>query len=778
MTFKARLSACAALLALAPASTAFAQTEVNEQVADVITVTTQFREQSLADVPINVSAFNEELIERLDIRNMEDMALFTPGLVIQEQSPNNTGYSLRGITTDSGVSTAEARVAMFQDGLSISRSRGSYVELFDIERLEVAKGPQPTLFGRGALIGGINIIQNKAAFENSASVFAGLGNYDAYEVGGHVNYAIADTYGLRVAAVNRVRDGYIPNLGDGDDLQGRDVLAGRVVFSGEPTSSFSFDLIGNWQQDSGPGSSFKSGVIAPQGGSTNPYSAADLRVIDGFESNQGLGLDRTVWGITALTSWDINPSWNLSTVTGYREYDSVEIFDPLGIGFEALNFGEDATGRQTSHEMRLSFDNGGRFTAFGGVTYFYEANTQRIPAIYNEAVTQALFVRLGQFGNVNTLAGLLGVPASALTDLANPFPYSIAALSQGMGLVPLRPNYTEESANAGSTEALDFFADASFDVTDRLTVTAGLRYTDESKNASGYGGTSMGPNRVTFGQALILTSSPNGAEISSSADFDDWTYRVNAAYEVSDRMNAWVSYARGRSPDLISIDSNSPTLFSTSPAEIVDSLEVGAFFTLDRGTLTASIYESKYDNFRTSVFDPLTSTFVPQNSGSATQRGLELQGDFRITDTLDLMATYSYNLAKFDKTSNGVAQELGGNRFRYAPEHSFSLGARWEVLTRPWGTVTILPSFSWQSHVFTDNDNDRFVGVRQDSYGLLRARVRYDDPSERYFAEIYGNNIADQEYLIDAGNTGAGFGLPTFIAGAPRTYGFRIGASF
>ena len=113
MTFKARLTACAAVLALAPASTAFAQTDVNDQAADVITVTTQFREQSLADVPINVAAFNEELIERLDIRNLEDMALFTPGLVIQEQSPNNTGYSLRGITTDSGTATAEARVAMF-----------------------------------------------------------------------------------------------------------------------------------------------------------------------------------------------------------------------------------------------------------------------------------------------------------------------------------------------------------------------------------------------------------------------------------------------------------------------------------------------------------------------------------------------------------------------------------------------------------------------------------------------------------------------------------------
>lgn len=778
MSMKARLSACAALIALAPASTAFAQTEVNSQVTDVITVTTQFREQSLADVPINVSAFNEELIERLDIRNLEDMALFTPGLVIQEQSPNNTGYSLRGITTDSGTATAEARVAMFQDGLSISRSRGSYVELFDIERLEVAKGPQPTLFGRGALIGGINIIQNKAEFENSASIFAGLGNYDAYEVGGHVNYAIADNYGLRFAAVNRVRDGFIENLGDGDDLQGRDVLAGRVVLSGEPVSTFSFDLIANWQRDNGPGTSFKSGVLAPVGGDTSPYSAADLRLIDGFLNGEPLGLDRWVWGVTALTSWDINPSWNLSTVTGYRAYDSLEIFDPIGGGIEFLNFAEDATGRQTSHEMRLSFDNGGPLTAFGGFTYFYEANTQRIPGIYNEAAVQAFFVGAGSFGDPAVIAGALGVPVAAITDVTNPFPFSIAALTSGLGQVPLRPNYYEEAANAGSTEALDFFADASYAVTDRLTLTAGVRYTDESKQSSGYGGTDMGPNRVTFGPMLILTGTPNFAAVNASADFDAWTYRVNAAYTLTDRINTWVSYARGRSPDLLSLDSNSPTQFSTSPAEIVDSIEAGAFITLDRGTLTASVYRSEYENFRTSVFDPLTSTFTPQNNGEATQTGAEFQGDFRLTDTFDLNVSYSYNMAKFNDTSGGQPQQLGGNRFRYAPEHSVALGARWEVAAGDWGNLTVLPSYSWQSHVFTDNDNDRFVGVRQDAYGLLRARVRYESADEGYFAEVYGNNLTDEEFLIDAGNTGAGFGLPTFIPGAPLTYGFRIGASF
>ena len=210
----------------------------------------------------------------------------------------------------------------------------------------------------------------------------------------------------------------------------------------------------------------------------------------------------------------------------------------------------------------------------------------------------------------------------------------------------------------------------------------------------------------------------------------------------------------------------------------MDSIEAGAFLTLENGTLTASVNRSEYENFRTSVFDPLTSTFTPQNNGEATQTGAEFQGDFRLTDTLDVNISYSYNMAKFNDSSDGQPQELGGNRFRYAPEHSVALGARWEAINQPWGVVSVLPSYSWQSHVYTDNDNDRFVGVRQDAYGLWRARLRYDDPSARYYAEVYGNNLLDEEYLIDAGNTGAGFGLPTFISGAPLTYGVRIGASF
>jgi iron complex outermembrane recepter protein len=782
MSIKSRLSACAAIAALAYAAPALAQSDAEDaprpETRDVITVTTQFRAQSLADVPVNVTAFDTELLDRLDIRNLEDMALFTPGLIILEQSPNNTGYSLRGITTDSGAANAEARVAMFQDGLSITRSRGSYVELFDIERLEVAKGPQPTLFGRGALIGGINIIQNKAVQENTASVFAGYGNFDHREMGGHVNRDLGAGYAFRLAGVLRARDGHIENRGDGDDLQGRHTAAARFVFSGEPTDTFSFHVIANWQEDSGPGTSFKSGVLAAPGLDTSPYTAADLRVIPGFLGGRALGLERTVRGVTLLTEWDLTDALHLSTITGYRDYDSLEVFDPIGAGLNFVNFAEDASGRQTSHEMRLTFDDGGPLTAFGGFTYFYEANTQRVPGIYNEATAQAFFVSTGAFGNPATIATALGVPVSAITDLRNPFPFSIAALSGGMGFVPLRPNYTEESANAGRTEAVDVFADVSYAVTDRLTLTAGVRYTDEDKIASGYGGTSMGPNRVTFGPTLILPATPNGATVTDSASFDAWTWRFVAAYELNDRINTWASFARGRRPDVIALDTGSPTFFSIAPAEIVDSIEAGAFISLDRGTLSGSIFRSKYEDFQSSVFDPTSGTFAPTNAGNATQYGLELQGDFTLGDRADLFFTYAYNLATFDDTANGQPQALAGNRFRYSPEHAVSLGARVSLASGSWGEVSLLPSYSWQSHIYFDNDNQEFVGVRQDSYGLLRARLRYETADRSRFAELFGANLTDEQYLIDAGNTGGAFGLPTFIAGAPRTFGIRVGAYF
>ena len=786
MALKSRLLSAVALVGMmGVCGAANAQQATDESGVDVITVTTQFREQSVADVPINVSAFNEALLEELDIADFEDLAAFTPGLIVQEQSPNNTGYSIRGITTDSGEATSETRVAVFQDGVSITRSRGSYIELFDIERVEVAKGPQPTLFGRGALIGGINIIQNKAEDAFSASAGVGIGNEGQVEGRGHVNFRLADNYGLRLAGVTRQRDGYIENT-LGGELQGRDTQAVRLVLSVNPTADFSFDLIANYQQDNPPGTAFKSGAIPALGGDTNPFTPASLNTFGGFEGGAPLGLDREVRGVTFLADYAINDAWTLSSITGWRDFTSFEVFDPDGSFLPFLTIAEDATGEQFSQEFRLSYDNGGAWTGSIGALYFDEEGEQRIPLGINEVVAQAVLAETlaaGFGATVSQLEDLLalnGFPGVDLDNPLNPFPYSVAALLTQSQLVPLRDIYLEEGSNSGEQTAWDIFADASFAVTDRLTLTAGLRYTAEDKTSSGYGRNIAGPNFITFAPTLVTPYTPNGGTVSQSGEFDDFTWRLAASYAVSDTLNTWVSYARGRRPDIISVDTTSPTLFSSAPAEIVDSVEAGAFWTLAYGTLSGSVFYSEYENFQTTRFDPNTISYVTDNAGNATQYGLEMQGQFDLGERAQLYVSYAYNSATFDDTdSNGNALLLAGNTFRYAPEHSVSFGLSIDVASGDWGSISLLPTYSWQSDIFFDNDNDRFGGIlSQDAYGLFNARVRFQNADENFHMEVFGTNLLDEEYLIDAGNTGGSFGMPTFIAGSPRLYGIRAGVDF
>jgi len=173
-----------AAISLSAFSTAAAQAQIAEAEADAgdaIIVTAQLREQDAIDVPMALSVAGAEQLDRFGLYEFDALSRFVPGFEVQNQSPNNPGFVMRGITSDSGTATNEPRVSVFQDGVSISKSRGSYVELFDVERVEIAKGPQSTLYGRGALIGAVNIVQNKADPAGFAAAGrVSYGNYDSW----------------------------------------------------------------------------------------------------------------------------------------------------------------------------------------------------------------------------------------------------------------------------------------------------------------------------------------------------------------------------------------------------------------------------------------------------------------------------------------------------------------------------------------------------------------------------------------------------------------------
>ncbi len=150
---------------------------------------------------MTLSVLTGEQLDRFGIQEFDELSRFVPGFEVQNQSPNNPGFVMRGITSDSGAATNEPRVSVFQDGVSISKSRGSYVELFDLERVEIAKGPQSTLYGRGALIGAVNLIQSKAKLGRlEAAGTASFGNFNAWLGEAMVNVPLGENVAIRLAA--------------------------------------------------------------------------------------------------------------------------------------------------------------------------------------------------------------------------------------------------------------------------------------------------------------------------------------------------------------------------------------------------------------------------------------------------------------------------------------------------------------------------------------------------------------------------------------------------
>jgi iron complex outermembrane receptor protein len=800
-----------------------AQPEQTSRVEDVI-VTAQLRPQNPIEVPFALTAYNGSFLEKLGVQDFEELSAFVPGFLVQNQSPNNAGFVMRGITSDSGESTVEPRVSVFQDGVSISKSRGSYVELFDVQRVEIAKGPQSTLYGRGALIGAVNIIQNKADIGDfAASARAGFGNFN-YQLGElMVNVPVGETAAIRFAARVKSRDGYVENLLGGDDYNSVDTQAFRLSGAFEPSDRFRIDIIGNYQTDDAAGTAFTSRAYTPQDpttgavlGVTDVYEQAALTPRGSFDGGKDLGLDRTVWGVTGIVRAGLTDSLTLNSTTAYREFDSYEAFDADGISLPLLTAAEDAEGKQWSQEFRLNYDNGGRFSGFAGVGYFKEEGSQRAPVEFNERVALA------------QLSGLLdGAPGVALPNTLPLAAYSSPALINpilaGLGIpapfIPgiaanLKSSHIEEATNSSELESYDLFADGAYKITDRLEVSAGVRYTHDDKT-TGFA-SQVDNGRSIVGSLLALGAIPpagqlafltalatpgaatapfplfgltfqptagNGSTVTQGMEDDGFTWRATARYALSDDASVYANYARGRRPKVLAASAPAAPFgaprFTEVDAEQVDSYEVGYKSALmdRRVRLDAAAYLYNYENFQTTVQQG--TLFVVTNAGKAESYGFEGQLNVALTEQIELFGTYGYNHSRFEA---GIYE---GNSFRLSPDHRASVGMIWTVPVNS-GAFEIQPTYTWQSSVFFDDNNDRrdlqtrnfvadtSVDELQRAYGLLNLRIRYTPTAGNWTVEGFADNLGNKQFIKDAGNTGDGLGMPTFIAGEPRTYGVNI----
>ena len=808
---------------------------------DTIVVTAQLREQNPIEVPMTLSVVGGDDLDRLGIQDFEELSRYVPGFVVQNQSPNNPGFVMRGITSDSGAATNEPRVSVYQDGVSISKSRGSYVELFDIERVEIAKGPQSTLYGRGALIGAVNVIQNKARPSVNEGAFGiSYGNFDAWTVDAMGNASLGDSAAIRLAGRVRMRDGTVPDLLGREDYNSVDTRAVRGAFRAE-TGGLTFDLIGNYQEDHPAGTAFKSIAYNPTDpvtgavvGDRRRTSGAALAPGAGFEGGRQLGLDRKVWGVTGIAGLDLGNDLSLHATTAYRRFQSLEIFDADGLSLPILTAAEDARGRQFSQDLRLAYD-GERISGFIGASYFQENGSQRTPAQFDERIALARLA--GALNGGGAIPGrpatdpaplaLFGNPAftgQLLQGVANAYGVAMPTAQAQAIAANLKPAHLETSTNASRTRAIDVYGDVTVHLSDRFEIGAGLRYSHDSKRSrytssvlngrsilGGLIGALSQPAavRTALLQALAvpgaatippstaypvplfgLGSQPtagNGTTEEADLKSDGFSWRITARYAAGDDTSLYASYARGRRPEILSAQGPAAPFasvrFNTLPAETVDSYEVGFKTALANRTLfvdgAAFLYD--YSNFQTTVQQG--TQFVVTNAGEARGYGFEGQLRWVPSDAVTLFGSYAYNHSRF---KTGVRD---GNRFRLNPDHSAAIGAIFGIPLGD-GRISFTPSATWQSKIFFDDDNDRpdlqqppaalvadnIQDEFQNGYVLVNARLGYEAPGGAWRIEAFAENLLDRKYINDAGNTGDSLGLPTFIAGAPRTYG--VAASF
>jgi len=756
-------SAVASAVALGVAGPVHSAESVDD--LQVVIVTAQKREENIKDVPITISATSGARMRELGVSDLDELAFYVPGLNIQEQSANNPGVVIRGITSDSGSAQQAARVTLYYNGVDISRSRGSYQDIFDMERIEVIKGPQATLFGTASAVGAISLISARPKEGFSGALEAGVGNFNQRLLAGHLNMG-SDVWASRLAFAWKQRDGYVENLAaNQDDLNGQDQLGIRGSLRYTPSEQTTVDFIVTYDRQKNPGTAFVSKALPTSAGPGNPFGKAHLGGSPLSATVLGkskLGLDRDVYDVNFTLTQSLSERWSLTTVNGYRRFNSLETFDADGSAAWYLEFAEIARGTQGSHETRFAFT-GESLRASVGWNLFREYGIQNVPFTSEEGTYLQCAARL--------VPNLPCVASDGTVSAAGP----TAILTRGAATsLPYRSVFE----NQGKNDSYSVFADATWSPSENWELTAGVRLLGEQRRSGYYA--EVARSVITGGASLIPGQVDTNRRVFQTQDsFSAVLPRLTALYRINPELNVFATVSKGRRSPTVQLAARStPTgpaaAFTPVAEENVLNYEVG----LKGGSKTFSgsigVYYQTYDDFQVSIVRS-DGVIVTASAGSASNLGTEAEVQFKPNENFDLFANIGYIDGGIDDKPE-IAPNFRGARFRLQPEIQSAAG--FTVATRLGNGARLYatPSVTYRSKIFFEVPNNPLISQEAVTLVNLRAGMSFGD--DKWELVAYARNLLDEEYLLDAGNTGGAFGIPTYIPAEPRLYGVQVSTRF
>jgi iron complex outermembrane receptor protein len=749
------LAACSTI-ALGFVSTGFSASEVMEEVI----VTAQKREQNLQDTPISVTAFTGGAIEALGFRQSVDITAQTPNFSVGY--PNgDTGVPapfIRGVgLNDFGVLN-QGPIAAYSDQSYISSNAAQIFQLLDVERVEVLRGPQGTLYGRNATGGAVNFISRKPTPSWEGWARAGAGSWGSTKLEGAVSGPLGEQTAFRVAVLKNDSDGWLKNRFTGNDQQGMDELAWRVLIESEATENLNVMInvhggktesdspqyrhLGVWEGDGSGNMCSNADILGGRCVDIFGYSEeAAYTTLNGIDAPATPGYDEgnydfesrnetDFWGASLTLDWKVGDY----VITSITSYDEVDDFRPeeTDDGPNDILTGELAVDQETiSQEFRIA-RTGDKLSWIAG---FYFLN--------DEATDNTAFDILRDFRPF-----FIGDDVNCSAPAGNPG-----------GFCPEEFIFKTKSGTQQEITSTALYFDATLSLTDRMNLSGGLRYTDEEIDHASF---------FFYDEPEIGFPVQPGFPDSASNDYQNISGRLLLDFQASGDLMLYGGVTTGFKAG--GIQSTSDGIAPYDEEELI-SYEIGFKSTLADGRIrfNGSLFRYDYSDLQVFAFvivDGLGFSTI-SNAADATNYGAEFEMQWLPTDNLFV----NLGLGLLDTEYKDFVLPSGdfsGNEITMSPKVTFNGLIQYDIQLGDNGVVTLQTDFNYQDEVWFDALNNPLLS--EGDYWLLNARVSWTSVDEKWEVAAFGRNLGDEEYMVYAFDLSF-FGFNEEMLGTPRAYG-------
>lgn len=765
-----------------------------------VVVTARKREESLQDTPISVAAFTAEDLQSRGVVDFSQVGEITPNVTFDFTSAIAAGNSaaivmIRGIGSSDWTIGVDPGVGIYMDGVYISRTIGQVMDTADVERIEVLRGPQGTLFGRNTIGGAISVVTKKPDPESlHGSLEVTTGSYDRLDILGRVNVPIMENMATSVSIATRNRDGYVKNLfPDGPDLGDNEDISGRMALYWEPADTVRISASGDYsitrenpapnvlvdviEDPADPNSGFtplnnalsgdpQCSDLTDPGRLNNPLCFNDQWVTGPFrtwsnhtsltpelqtEDRFGIRIrpasELNTWGFGGTIEVDINDRLTLKSITAHRRIEN---------GFWS---------RDTAHSQVLSH-------VLANTTNDYE----------QKQTTQEIQLLGSAFDDkLNYILGF----------------FYLDEFAEHLDIVELPLNSVFDSGGFINNTSKALFAQGTYDFTDRIHLTVGVRYTDEDKTFSAQSVVGLDQPNPELGGSGLVTGLPDcrdnpiplpgdGACVlppdAVDSDATELQPYVNLSYDWNDDLMTYVSYSEGFKAGAFTQRVFPPALATpVAGPEFVKVYEGGFKSTWFDNSLrvNGAIFFSDYTDLQVNV-NAATGTgggtvigTVTDNAASAEIFGFELEGTWVPVPEALIQVGVGYLDAEYTELDAAVSQLTLDSKLVNAPDWNLNVTAQYEYSLGDWGTLTPRLDLSYSSKVYNDAPN--FEQIAQPAYALLNLGLTWRDVEDKWSLSVAGQNVTDKEYII----TGfAGSGIVEGVYGLPATWSLSLRRNF